>query len=181
MNISYDEIRRIHRLEKNTGRLVEVQEDFFSSLHSFMQQEKTAYLEGLRNFSSSKARDYSNLKKMIEEIFLIREKKLLNKALIHSRTGELSEDKMALEEKKTLQELLSVLSTHRSFLNSVFSEEKTTTEKYFDTLTITLLKDVPSFIGGDMKEYGPFEKNKRVELPFKIASLLVARNLAKQE
>ena len=181
MNVSYDEIRRIHRLERNTNRLVEVEEDFFDSLNTFIQEEKRVYLEGLKELSGSKARDYSNLKKMVEEIFLIREKKLLGKALISSRTGELSEGKISLQEKKTLDEMLKVLSSHRSHLNSIFEEAKANSEKEAETIPIKMLKDVPSFVGADMKEYGPFEKNKTIELPFRIANLLIARSLAKQE
>lgn len=181
MNISYDEIRRIHRLEKNTGKLVEVEDDFFDSLNDFMQLEKKHYLESLRELSGSRARDFVNLKRMVEEIFLIREKKLLNKALVFSRTGEMLEDKVALQEKKTLEGLLSVLSSHKSYLNGIFEEAKTGKQKELETIPVTLLKDVPSFVGTDMKEYGPFDKDARVELPFRIAGLLISRQLAKQE
>ena len=42
MELSYDEIRRIHRLEKNTSRLVEVEPDFYNQLRAFVKQEKEA-------------------------------------------------------------------------------------------------------------------------------------------
>ncbi len=181
MNVSYDEIRRIYRLEKNTGKLVEVEEDFFDSLNDFLEQEKASYLESLKELSSSRARDYINLKKIAEEIFLIRQKKLLNKALVCSRTGELSEEKMALQEKKILDEMLGVLSSHRACLQGVFEEEKADASSGRENVSVVLIKDVPSFVGADMKEYGPFEKDASVHLPFKIANLLISRNLAKQE
>ena len=40
MQITYDELRRIHRLEKNTSKLVEVDEDFIDSLEKFVEEEK---------------------------------------------------------------------------------------------------------------------------------------------
>jgi len=181
MNISYDEIRRIHRLEKASNKLVEVEEDFLDVLNDFMLEEKKRYLEGLRELSSSKARDFTNLKKMVEEIFLIREKKLLNKALLCSRTGEMSEDKIALHEKRTLEGLLEVLAGYKSYLNGIFEEPRSGREKTQETIAVTLIKDVPSFVGADMKEYGPFEKNMTVKLPFRVAGLLISRNLAEQE
>ncbi len=180
MIVSYDEIRRIYRLEKNTNKLVDVEDDFFDSLNEFMLEEKKRYLDGLRNLSSSKARDFSNLKKMVEEIFLIREKKLLNKALICSRTGELSEGRLANQEKKTLDAMLRVLESHRAFLGEVFSDGKSKEKEDLGNVNIVLLKDVPSFIGADMKEYGPFEKDSEIELPSKIANLLVSRKLARE-
>ena len=44
MNVSYDELRRIYRLEKNTSKLVEVDDDFFEKLNAFMKSEKEEYL-----------------------------------------------------------------------------------------------------------------------------------------
>ena len=181
MNISYDEIRSIYRLERNTNKLVEVEDDFFDSLNSFVAEEKKHYLAGLRDLSASKARDFINLKKMVEEIFLIREKKLLNKALICSRTGEIEKDKLALQERKTLDELLKVLEVHHSFLGAVFGEEKPLARKNAELVPVMILKTLPSFVGSDMKEYGPFEDGMTVELPFKVAGLLVSRGLARQE
>jgi len=180
MIVSYDEIRRIYRLEKNTNKLVDVDEDFFDSLNEFLVEEKKKYLEGLKNLSSSKARDFSNLKKMVEEIFLVREKKLLNKALICSRTGELSEGRIAKQERKTLDQMLKVLESHRAFLGAVFGEEKTRLSDEMATASIVALKEIPSFVGADMKEYGPFEKDAEIELPQKIANLLVSRKLARE-
>ena len=68
MDLSFDEIRRIHRLEKNTSQLVEVEKEFYNELHAFLQKEKQAYLESLKDFSVSDTRRFSNLKKMVEEI-----------------------------------------------------------------------------------------------------------------
>jgi len=35
-------------------------------------------------------------------------------------------------------------------------------------------------MGADMKEYGPFEKGKKISVPEKIGSLLVSRKLAQK-
>ena len=86
MKVDYDELRRIYRLEKNTSKLVELQEDFYNSLNEFVQEEKTNYLDSLKDLSNSKAKDFNNLKKMLEEFFSIRQKKLLNQALIALHT-----------------------------------------------------------------------------------------------
>src|SRR3989344_7119397 len=100
MELSYDEIRRIHRMEKSTSKLVEVEQQFYNDLHEFMRTEKADYLDSLKDLSSTKSRDFSNLKKMVEEIFAMREKKILGRALIGSRTGDSDESHMAMQEKK---------------------------------------------------------------------------------
>jgi DNA replication initiation complex subunit (GINS family) len=180
MQVSYDEIRRIYRAEKNNSRLAEADEDFFDSLAEFVKQQKEQYLKSLKTLSTAKARDFTNLKKMIEEIFSLREKKLLNLALVSSRTGDPVEGKMATQEKRTFKELLQVLNRHKTFLEEIFSIEQETTEKTADLNKISMLDDVPSFVGADMKEYGPFEKGSAVEVPEKIALLLLARKLAQK-
>ena len=167
-------------MEKNTSRLADVEEDFFDTLEEFAAQQKEAYLKSLKNFSSAKTRDFINLKKMIEEIFSMREKKLLNKALVSSRTGDVIEEKMATQEKKTFKELLGVLNKHKSFLEEIFSAEEGNGKTAANLDKVEILESVPSFVGADMKEYGPFEKEEIVELPEKIALLLLSRKLAQK-
>ena len=121
MRLDYDELRKIYRLEKNNSRLAEVEDDFLDSMKEFFEWKKNYYLKSLNDLSSTKAKSFSNLKKIVGEIFSIREKKLLNKALIASRTGGLEAEPMALQEKETLDELLSVLNRHQGILDGVFN------------------------------------------------------------
>lgn len=180
MELSYDEIRRIHRLEKNTSKLVEVEADFFNSLNEFIKSEKEDYINSLKDFSVAKARNFTNLKKMVEEIFSLREKKILSLALVSTRTNELSEEHMALQEKQFYQEMIKVLNKHKDLMDKIFDgsiakgEEKA---KDLNNVQVRILSDIPSFIGTDMKEYGPFKKGETIELPFKIAKLFVSRKL----
>ena len=180
MQLNYDEIRRIHRLEKNTSNLVEVEPDFYNQLHAFVEEEKASYLESLKDFSTGKAKEFNNLKKMIEEIFAMRAKKILNKSLIASRTSETSEQHMASEEKEIYRNMVKLLNEHNSLLQSLFSNEAGSAKGSGNALNNVKLKvigEIPSFVGPDMKEYGPYGKEQVVELPFKIAKLLESRNL----
>lgn len=183
MRLDYDELRKIYRLEKNNSRLAEVEDDFFDSLKDFFELQKKDYLHSLQDLSGSKAKSFSNLKKIVMEIFSIREKKLLNKALVASRTGELETTKMALQETETLKQLLGVLNKHQAFLDEIFSikpQKKTASVASVGKVSLKILKSVPAFMGADLKEYGPFEQDKKVSVPEKIASLLVSRKLAEK-
>ena len=64
--LSYDEIRRIYRLEKNTSKLVELPEDFYNLLNDFVKEQKENYIQNLKDFSIEEARNFANLKKMVE-------------------------------------------------------------------------------------------------------------------
>ncbi len=180
MDLTYDEIRRIHRLEKNSSKLVEVEQEFYNDLHSFLSGEKKDYLDSLKDLSSTKARDFSNLKKMVEEVFAIREKKLLNRALVASRTKECDDSHMAAQEKKAFREMISLLEKHQRLLEEIFSggPDGGHSGKDLNTLSVEILSDIPEFVGSDMKEYGPFNKGNVVALPLKIAKLLSSRKLA---
>jgi len=182
MRLDYDELRKIYRLEKNSSKLAEVDDDFFDSLQGFFEKQKKDYLRSLNDLSSSKAKSFSNLKKIIAEIFSIREKKLLNKALIASRTGELETDQMSLQETETLKQLLLVLNKHQHFLDQIFSLEKKPLSKVKSVgkTSLKIIQSVPAFMGSDMHEYGPFEKDKLVSVPEKIGTLLVSRKLAEK-
>lgn len=179
MVVSYDEIRRIHRLEKNTSQLVELSPDFYSELQSFISGEKKVYLDSLKNFSVAETRDFTNMKKMIEEIFSMREKKLLAKALIASRTKEISFSHMATQEKELFTKIVALLGSHNSVTEGLFSgNENSVQARDVSLLHVKIVSDVPSFVGGDMKEWGPFQKNEEVELPVRVARLLTERKLA---
>ncbi len=183
MRLNYDELRKIYRLEKNSSRLAEVEDDFFVSLGAFFKKQKKDYLHSLDELSGSKAKNFSNLKKIVSEIFSIREKKLLNKALIASRTHELEAEKMAAQESQTLKSLLEVLNKHQRFLDQVLdaNSKQAVKIKQPSGVSLRFLQNVPAFMGADMKEYGPFEKDSVDSVPEKVASLLVSRKLAENE
>jgi len=166
MKITYDELRRIQRLEKNTSSLVEVDEDFIDSIGVFVEEQKKIYLASLKDFASSDAREFANLKRVIEEIFLIA-----------SRTEENELEKVAKQEKETFKKITKILSEHDDLCSKLFGERK---EKKSVLKKLTILKDVPTFVGTDMKEYGPFSEGDEVELPEKVAKLFIIRKLAKE-
>lgn len=181
MELSYDEVRRIHRLEKGGTKLVEVVPEFYNELNAFLRDERKNYLESLKTFSIPKARNFTNLKKMVEEIFSLRAKKVVERALIASRTNEISLENMALQERDVFNSLLAALNKHNSLLEGLFADAGAIKEKRGGgepgMASVKILADIPSFVGTDMKEYGPFSANQTVALPGKIAKLLSARKL----
>lgn len=176
MKIDYDELRRIHRLEKNTSKLVEVDDDFIDSIEKFVEEEKKNYLTALKDFSSNSTREFTNMKRIVEEIFLMRKKKILNKALIASHTSDANLENLAKEEKEFFKKLLKIIEEYNYHYINLFGkkESKNSLNK------VKILKDVPTFVGTDMKEYGPFKEGDEVLLPEKVAKLFITRKIAKE-
>ncbi len=182
MVLDYDEIRRIHRLEKNSSRLVELDSSFFDELSELISVEKKNYFDSLKSFSINKTRAFTNLKKLVEEIFLIREKKILNKALLSAKTNEKPEDKFTGEEEKFFKTILKEIKAHDALMDSIFNgntKKSVKKVKALNMVRVKILSEIPSFVGTDMKEYGPFNKSQEVELPEKIVLLLKEKKLVK--
>lgn len=179
--MDYGEVRRIHRLEKNSSQLVQLNEGFMGELNSFLSAEREKYLSSLRKGSLQRARDYNNLEEMVREILSIRERKVLSKALVASRTNEYALSGMTLQEKELFKKVLSLLKDFKGKSDALFGVEakkSSLKEKGLKELSLKILSDIPSFIGADMKEYGPFSSGQSVELPWKTAELLIQRKLA---
>ena len=190
--MNYDEIMRLYRLEKSATKPIELDENFYDELAKVMEGEKALYLKSLKDFSVSKARSFTNLKKIVEEFFDLREKKILNKALLALHSKEINEENLTSQERKTMRALLEILQAHHVLLDGMFTEGKEKNEgaekqkegignagSDFNMLSLTILSDVQPFIGADMKEYGPYAVGQTAELPHKVANLLISRKLAK--
>lgn len=212
MALDFEEMRRIYRLEKSTARLVEIPEDFFTQLHGLIDEERKKYFDSLQDLNATRARDFGNLKKLIDEWFLVREKKLLNTVLVSAQMGEKDLTHMAAEEKQMFTLVFDALCAHREISKKVLDanggfsplvspvvETKPVVERKKETLpeetektviasssttssndafsNIRILSEIPSFVGTDLKEYGPYKTGQVVELPPKIAQLFISRKL----
>lgn len=247
MAIDFEEMRRIYRLEKSTARLVDVPDDFFTLLHGLIDEERKKYFDSLKDLNTTRARDFGNLKKLVDEWFVVREKKLLNAVLMAARLEEMDSQHMSAEEKKMVAQVYSALMEHRAITKQVLDAngefvaigipsvpqapsplnerldslrhtppETPPVEKVMETVPpshafasspahatssssssstaspahsashtqpagtfspVKIISDIPSFVGTDLKEYGPYKPGEIVELPEKIAQLFLSRKL----
>ncbi len=238
MAIDFEEMRRIYRLEKSTARLVDVPDDFFTLLHGLIDEERKKYFDSLKDLNTTRARDFGNLKKLVDEWFVVREKKLLNAVLMAARLEEMDAQHMSAEEKIMVDKVYAALMDHRAITKKVLdangefvaigipstpqtssplesrldtlkhtspenlsSGDDESVEKELETIPpsrstisasvssasvdtvsfpVKILSDIPSFVGTDLKEYGPYKPGEVVSLPEKIAQLFVSRKLGER-
>jgi len=180
--MDFDELRQIHRQEKNSSQLANISEDFFLQLKAFIAEKRKQYLESLKTGALEKAQDVSNIERMAREIIQIREKKIVNKALQASFGAEPDVTNLCDQEKKLYEALTKTFQSYKKEIDALFalpeSEEK---QKDLNMVSVQIIQDVPAFVGTDLKEYGPFKKGQIVKLPSKTAELLIARKLALQQ
>ncbi len=177
MVLSYEEIRKIHREEKNSSSLTPLPENFLDMLEAFLEDERKKYFDAAKSFSVAETKKYENLLKMIEDIFSLREKKLLNKVLVSSRTGEEKLEGLIYMEKEAFRKISSVLQENKEKITEISKnrKKKTTTE-----VKLKILRDIPEFVAEDTRTYGPFNKEQMVSLPSAVAEFLVRKNFAEK-
>ena len=178
MKLSYEIIRKIHRLEREYVDLVKLEDDFFDSLKSYIDEEKERLKAKKDFFDNSLTQELFNIKNMLEQIINLRQKKIINKAILFIQTGEENIDNLLLPEQKIYRKLVKILEQYHDYVDSLFNENKA---KNMNLKKIIILKEVPKFMGTDMQEYGPYVAGEEVELPNAIAKIFLDKEIAKEK
>ena len=195
--ITYETLYDTLRREKGRVELQKLDEIFYENTIKYMDEKKEILKSQEQKesiFTSSEVqktrKQIENIQKIIKELYELRESKLIQLAIIASKTKSHTNNKenMLKEEEKFYQDIVYTLDSYRTnLLNNlvcgkkiVLEETKTEPKglKNKDMPTKTLksiefIKEVPSFVGTDLNIYGPFEKQNKAEIPLEIANLLI--------
>lgn len=178
MKLSYELIRKIHRQEKENVDLARVDEDFFDSLPEFIDEEKLKLSDMKYNLDDTIVRKLQNIKSMLEDIIYLREKKIINRAILKTKNNEDNTKNMILYEQKIYNKFVNLLYNYQKLAKGPF--ESKIKEDKTKTVKLKILQDVPKFIGTDMQEYGPFEKDIEIEIIDPIAKIFIKKGIAKE-
>jgi DNA replication factor GINS len=174
MKVTYELIRKIHRLEKKSNELTKLSDSFIEELKKYIDEEKSN-IKDTNIFDDTQIRKMYNIKNMVEEIFSIRQKKIINKAILKYKTGEDKISNLILPEQKMYDKILNNIKDYFNIIEEVFVDKKT--KKKHSLLKVKVSQDFPKFIGTDMNEYGPFKEGEIVELPESTAKLIINKNI----
>jgi len=178
--IDYDELSRIYRLETKSPRLTKLEPSFYKELKKYLTLEKTKYLQALESLSPADLKKFEMLKQTVGKIREIRLKKCLNMCLTYSRINDLSEDNLIDFEIDFVKDIKKLLDKQAEYTDSLFGTKATKSEKQVPLVKVMALSSIPSFIGSDMKEYGPFDKGVCCEIPENIFSILASKNIVEK-
>ncbi|MGM5483714.1 MAG: hypothetical protein ACQER9_02230 [Nanobdellota archaeon] len=128
--ITYEKLFDFLREERNSVQLKSLPDSFYSDVIEYLKLKEES-LESLKNTGSpsydSSADQLRNAKKLIENIYERREKKILNIALSKSRTkSELIDMSPLLEEEKVLFKQMFIVLDHfrNEILNKILLKQK---------------------------------------------------------
>jgi len=195
--ITYDTLYEIFRREKYQAELQNLDPNFFKEITNYLS-EKESILQSQKTkdniFSSSEIqktkKQIESIKKIFKELYEKRESKIVQLALICSRTSQETKPISSLlpEEKQFYEQIVNLLNTYRDkILQNLLETKLPDMEKAKDikadeekTKLIRILNPLPKFLGTDLKTYGPFEEEDLASLPSKIADLIVEKKRAEE-
>ncbi len=202
--ITYESLYELLRREKSRPELQRLDQTFFNDVLKYLEEKKAIVeSQGKKDsiFGSLEVektkKQLENIKKIIKEIYEKRESKIMQLALISSRTNNINNfDTMLPEEMVFYDELTNVLSSSRdSILNNILNlrqpskSEPVNISKPKDinmdpkgegNKLIRILNPLPKFMGTNLEVYGPFDQENVVNLPSEIANLLIKNRKAEE-
>lgn len=198
--ISYDLLFDILRYEKSREDMQSLDKDFFKKVVEYLKQKDASMLSINTPTTERELTriQVNNIKKILQEIYDRRERKIINLALYKVRTGsEMINTTVLLEEERIMFDNLYLLFSKykSSILDNILnhkmpfaenmdapkSEQKK--ETFYDPeqiVSIRFIKPVPKFLGPELDTYGPFEEQDIASMPYKIATILISKNNAEQ-
>ena len=198
INITYETLFEILKREKETTDLQKLDHKFLNDFVDYLN-EKMKLLEKDDNLFSYEEKkklekQIDNARRLIKEIYERREKKIIDLALMKSRTKSNIIDKSHLlgNETEFFNEMVNILDSFRSSTIDIvltgnylkkdkekegFADSDSLNEKIpkKDTKIVRFLYSVPKFVGKELEEYGPFEEEDIANLPLEIAELLIEK------
>ncbi|MCL4398983.1 hypothetical protein M1293_00510 [Candidatus Parvarchaeota archaeon] len=182
--ITYSEFVKIRRLEQEDSRtLTKLTDETLDEMKDYIAINKKS-LEVARNAKDQKKIDeissqINNAISTLEQILLIRMKKLSNIAIMGLNTqvlqGNLLSKEIILFDKfrEAVDEMKSKVMTEVSQVEPKEPEKPEETEDKQDKMVIKIIADVPQFIWKNNKSYGPFSFSNTVEIDREVAEILI--------
>ena len=197
ITITYETLYDMLRREKNRAELQELDPLFYENLVRYLKEKKEILRSQEQKDSifttievQKTRKQIENIQKIIKELYEKRESKIMQLALMNSRSQTPKNDKTAMlnAEKDIYESVIQKLDQLRNEIlhnivlgNSLNPETQPKTLKKDEKPKITSKKvkfkrKTDQFVGTDLKSYGPFEKGDIAKLPIEIADFMTDKN-----
>ena len=175
--ITFQTFRRF-QLEERKEVLQKLPPNFWDACREWLERKQARY-EASRDLTL--LHEIESFKRVVEEIFDRRERKLLHLAL-HAVRGKVTPTNLLPEEKGLFDESVDLLRKLRQdLLGSLLAGKKKPKEsrKAGEKLVLVkILEAIPRFVGTDLHTYGPLKPGDLVTLPPNVARFLIQKGKA---
>lgn len=113
-------LRDIHRKERMSPYLQDVGKEFFDEIKDLYSSKIQELEKGKSDFAAIKELD--NIKTIINDLFEIRERKIVSNALYYVKSGEEIElENLTTDEEQMLNSIINEIRKHRKILDTILS------------------------------------------------------------
>ncbi len=163
--LTFESIRDVERNERNAKRMQKLPPTFLSELKEYIERK-----EQLKEKSSADIMEIENVKSTVQRIVELRERKLIDQALITARTN-MPPENLLKEEEAVFWQMAEGL---KAFRRDFFEQLRKPKEVLF-----RVKRSMPEFVGPDMKTY-LLKENDVVSIPKEIAELLLKEGVVEE-
>jgi len=164
--LTFEAIRQVERSERENKKIQKLPDGLFDQVREYLHQK-----EKNKEKSSLDVLEVSTIKSTLQRLMELREKKIVDAAIITSRTG-IPVENLAKEETDFYN---AVVESLRLFKENIFE----TMKKGGKTENYVVKKSLPAFVGPDMKVYN-LRENDILTIPKDLASLLMKNNVVEE-
>jgi len=170
--ISFEYLRKILNEEKKSQNLTKIPDDFYETVRM--------YIEGKKKLAKEKKDEIElrNIERIVENIFNLRERKIINFAIMAARAG-VQPSNLTSEERQFFQKVFETLKERRVILDKIKSALEGEVKKEVEILVV-FKQDFPAFVGIDGQTYGPFKKGDIAKLPEENRKILVSKGIIEE-
>ncbi len=201
--LTYETLYEFLRREKSREELQKLDEGFFRDTLSYSREKQQAYDDNLTKndiFSQSETDklhiQLSNIRKILRDLYNIRERKIISMAINKSRTNTSLVDTAHLlsQEQAMFESLCAVLTQYRTgILHRLLEqrepdvlpivlplpeEQKQETPVEKTEKLVKFLEKHDLFVGPELENYGPYEAEDEATLPTAVAEVLISKGKA---
>lgn len=185
--ITYETLYEAVRKEKTKEELQKLEPTFYNDVLEYLKDkqemhDRTITQEGFGNSEITQTQ-ITNIRKLVKEMYYMRERKIINMAINKSRTGTNIIDTASLlpEEKKIYESIITVLNQNRQgILNKIQNMRQPNSIQEKKSKKIKFLEKVESLVDDELQLYGPYEIGDETELPTSVANVVIKQGKAEE-
>ncbi|MFB0500487.1 MAG: hypothetical protein ACETWO_04360 [Candidatus Hadarchaeaceae archaeon] len=177
VEFSYDDVKQVWLAEKTSRELMEIPEEFYQNVAKYVAQLNLELKRSEPLRGELLREELQNVFQMVQEIYLSRTLKAIDEVAQGKLPDTLLErERYAFNEirqslKKLCAELIPPTITESAELAA---------PREITNVLLIVQAEVPTIVGDDLRQYGPFKKGEIASLPKRSAELMMKHGLARK-
>jgi len=177
VEFSYDDVKQVWLAEKTSRELMEIPEEFYQNVAKYVAQLNIELKRSEPLREELLQKELQNVFQMVQEIYLSRTLKALDEVIQGRLPNNLLErERYAFDEiRQSLKKLYAKL-----IAPAITRNAKLAAPREITNVLLIMQAEVPTIVGDDLRQYGPFKKGEITSLPKRSAELMMKHGLARK-